>query len=297
MKTIIAVAILLLCNSLTVSAAVETCTPIRPSGLQTAQVDDIVVAKVAEALHRPKHEVDTSKTLRQLDHSEMVMVRLAYVVVAVSDTLGFDAAAAFLAGSKANGKENVAEGLSIAQMQGIARKAYFAGIDSPPPVPKPGTTFGTRILTVDVPVRPPGWSQVSCTFQSFSFKLTHDGSVYTAAVSEIQLEPFTSDSAFVAQLTKAASSAFPPGYAVTISEARISRATAPQCAEYRGEARLEKREDGTSRRLDLLAKTCYDARYPHLGYIAMFAQEGLASHDSTATLAAAFFDGVRPVRN
>src|SRR5436190_7209369 len=107
------------------SLAADTCTPVRPSGLSADAVDQIVLRQVADALQIPTERIDARKTIKQLDPSDKAAVTYAFVVVGIGEALAFDSAAAFHDANKASGKRDPWDGVTVATMQILARKAYF----------------------------------------------------------------------------------------------------------------------------------------------------------------------------
>ena len=186
--------------------AVDTCTPVRPASLSPSAVDQVVIRQVAEALGIPPSSVDSTKTIAQLDRSDNAIIRYAFVVGGISEALAFDAAAAFHQANLASGKRHPMEGVSVGLMQSLARKAYASGVDSAPPLVLEGTTYGTRRFTVTVPSHPPGWSLLLCNHDQYAFRLVdaNSASVYTAVARDINLEPFTTEEAFLLQIRSAA---------------------------------------------------------------------------------------------
>ena len=139
------------------SIASDTCTPVRPSGLSAEAVDQTVLRKIAEAVRVPAEQIDTRKTIKQLDPTDNVPVTYVLVIGGIGEALGIDAGAVLDKANKAIGQDPW-ERVTVATLQTLARKAYFAGTDTPPPPAPRGARFETRRFSVAVPSQPSDWS-------------------------------------------------------------------------------------------------------------------------------------------
>lgn len=282
------------------SSAADTCTPVRPNGLSEGAVNRIVLQKVADALDLPTERVDPGKTIRQLAPSDSALMKYALIVVGIGDALVFDSAAAFYEANKVSGKAHPVEGITVATMQALAHKAYFAGSDAPPPEAPPGATFKTRRFSVSVPSQPSRWSLIVCNADQFVFRSRDPSNkdVYTAATRDISLEPFTTAEAFLAQVKAAAASLAPAGHTLNSAEVGLAERPGPPCAFLSANAILaapqQDNQDGV--RTQLYAQFCYDSKYPHLGYAAFFSHSGQASASIAHEFAMSFINSVRAAR-
>jgi hypothetical protein len=255
---------------------------------------------VAEALQVPTERIDAHKTIKQLDPSDNVAVTYAFVVVGIGEALAFDSAAAFHEASKASGKRDPWEGVTVATMQVLARKAYFNGTDAPPPPAPRGATYKTRRFSVAVPSQPPNWSLIICNHDQFAFAARDpmlDG-VYTAVARDIGLEPFKNEETFLSQVRAAVAQMAPAGRAVTSIDVGIVERTGPPCAlasaEITPAVAPELATGGL--RYTIYARFCYDSEYPHLGYSALFSHQGRAPASDVRATAMSYIDGVKAAR-
>ncbi len=282
------------------SIASDTCTPVRPSGLSAEAVDQTVLRKVAEAVQVPAERIDTRMTIKQLDPTDNVPVTYAFVVVGIGEALAFDSGAAFYKANRATGKQYPWEGVTVATMQILARKAYFAGTDAPPPSAPGGATYKTRRFSVAVPSQPSNWSFVVCNHDRFAFR-SQDATandVYIAAAGHISLEPFSNDETFLAQVRVAMASEAPTGHAITSIDLRMLKRPGPPCALASAELTptVPPAQTSGSPRYTIYARFCYDSEYPYLGYLAYFSHQGRASASDVRTMAMSYFDGVKAAR-
>ena len=282
------------------SIAADTCTPVRPAGLSAEAVDQTVLRKVADALQVPTARVDPRKTIKQLDPSDNVPITYAFAVGGIAEALAFDSGAAFYEANKATGKQHPWEGVTVATMQLLARKAYFAGTDAPPPSAPRGATFETRRFSVAVPSQPSNWLLIVCNHDQFAFgsqdAMTND--VYTAAARDIDLEPFKDDETFLAQVRAAMASGAPAGHAVTSIDVRMVKRPGPPCAFASAEVTptVPPVQTSGSPRHTIYARFCYDSEYPYLGYSALFSHQGRAPASDVRAMAMSYIDGVKAAR-
>lgn len=283
------------------SVAADTCTPVRPVGLSAEAVDQLVLRKVAEAVRVPTVQIDTRKTISQLDPTDNVPVTYAFVVVGIEEALAIDSASIFDEDAKAAGKGSPWEGITVSKMQTLARKAYLAGTDTPPPLAPSGATFKTRRFSVAVPSQPANWSLVTCNHDQFAFRLLDaSNELYSAAARDIDLEPFKDEESFLAQVKAAAMSSWPPaGFTMKSTQLQMLKGPGSPCALISAEAIPTSPLAPTfgSSRLTLYARFCYDAAaYPHLGYAAMLSHVGQEPADAVRKIAMSFIDGVKAAR-
>ena len=294
---VVALAILITVGT---STAADTCTPVRPPGLSAEAVDQTVLRKVAETLQVPTERIDPRKTIKELDPSDNVPITYTFAVSAIAEALAFDSAAAFYEANKATGKQYPWEGLTVATMQILARKAYFAGTDAPPPSAPGGATFKTQRFSVAVPSQPSNWSLMVCTHDRFAFR-SQDAraeNVYTAAAGDIRLEPFKNDKTFLDQVRADMALQVPTGHAMTSIDVRMLQRSGPPCALASGEltATAPPAQTSSKSRYTIYARFCYDSKYPYLGYLAYFSHQGRASAADVRAMAMSYIDGVKAAR-
>jgi hypothetical protein len=153
------------------AAASSPCPLIRPPGLDAKNVDDVVVASFAQALHLSPDKIDVRLTPRVLDGSDTVVVSYFLAVQNISYSLGFNAIPVYRDAAKAKGSDKPFEALTLAQLQEIARKAYAAGIDSPPPNVTEETTYQlSRGVEVSTPRPATGWALLQCAPDRAAFQ-------------------------------------------------------------------------------------------------------------------------------
>jgi hypothetical protein len=282
------------------SIASDTCTPVRPSGLSAEAVDQTVLRKVAEAVQVPAERIDPRKTIKQLDPTDNVPVTYAFVVVGIGEALAFDSGAVFHEANKATGKQNPWEGVTVAAMQTLARKAYFAETDAPPPPAPHGATFKTRRFSVAVPSQPLNWSLIRCNHDQFAFR-SQDATandVYIAAAQDIGLEPFRNEEDFLSQVRTAIAALVSAGQTVTSVDVRMVKRPGPPCALAFADLTpvAPAAQVSGSSRYTLYARFCYDSEYPYLGYSALFSHQGRAPASLVREMAMSYIDGVKAAR-
>ena len=297
-KSLVALAFLTAAGA---SIASDTCTPVRPSGLSAEAVDQTVLRKVAEAVHVPAERIDPRKTIKQLDPTDNVPVTYAFVVVGIGEALAFDSAAVFHKANKATGKQNPWEGVTVATMQTLARKAYFAETDAPPPPAPHGATFKTRRFSVAVPSQPPNWSLIRCNHDQFAFRSQDPtaNDIYTASAQDIGLEPFKNEEDFLSQVrTAMAEAPMSAGQTVTSVDVTMVKRSGPPCALAFADLTppAPAAQVSGSSRYTLYARFCYDSEYPYLGYSALFLHEGRAPDSLVREMAMSYIDGVKAAR-
>jgi hypothetical protein len=226
------IALALAAASLAGTAAAQAtirCPFIRPPGLAAEQVDAAVLQEVAQVLQHAPEGLDRDKSLRKLHDAPDVGERFAAMAQGVGETLGFDAAARFEAAARAQGGAKPEDALSVAQLQEIARKAYAAGKDQPPPAALAGAAYPLEGLAVKTPVPATGWSLLRCTGEQVLFQ-RRDAALSTALVTLAAVPPFDDKAAFEQRVRDAIRGGLPPGLAVDTMKVVVVDGEKAPCA-------------------------------------------------------------------
>ena len=150
--------------------AASTCPFIRPAGLSPQQVDGVVVGSYAQMLHKPASQIDTGKTFKALDGTDNASLTYSFETIDISRALGFDAVKLFYDAAKAKGAKEPYDSMSIAELQGLARRAYAQGQDGPPPVADAKTEYAVAGVGVRAPWTPAGdWRLTQCGGDGVTF--------------------------------------------------------------------------------------------------------------------------------
>jgi hypothetical protein len=278
------------------SIAADRCEPVRPPGLSAGAVDEIVLMQIAEAFRLPADRIDPQKTLSQIYRSDDLWLRYAYFALNVGHALAFDSVKAFWEANKSTGEATPEAGLTVAAIEALARKAYFAGTDTPPPVVRSGATFSTHLFSVVVPARPPNWSLVFCGIDQLSFRSQDASSseVYAASARAVSLEPYTDDGAFLAQLKSSMETSLRAKYKLISVEAKMVEGPGPPCAlvSAEGPPIVPPARTLAGSRYVVLTRFCYRGKPENLGYAALFSHLGEAPAGAVHDMAMSFIDSV-----
>lgn len=185
-------------------AALTKCAMIRPTGLGNADIDGKVLDVVAKSLRRAPDTIDTSRALKDLDDgSEMARVREYGIVSQIGIELGFDGYKVFrLAAPTVAGKPSVG-GMSVRDMQAVARTTYSAGTDAPLPAAIADVAYPmTSLYEVATPRPAAGWTLTACQFDKVAFRKNSAVGHFTrsATATYVHRAVFTSDAAMAREL-------------------------------------------------------------------------------------------------
>ena len=271
------------------SSAAEPCPLIRPAGLSPAQVDQVVLSKLAETLTLDSTKIDRAQTIKVLDRSENMLLHYAGFVVSVGETLGFDSAAAFYARAKQKGSGQPTEVLSIEEYLTLSRQAYGGEKDQSPPQAAEGTSYELHQVIVRPPAPPNGWLILRCMSDQILFQRRSDSAGTSTAVARIlSLPPFRSEVDFTAYTRSVATTMLSQlGTIQSLEVTGTSRSSRP-CSEFRAAVATH------SSPYFVRACFCYGEGQSQLGYAAMFSFAGAVSVEQSFSEATAFIDGVLP---
>jgi len=268
------------------------CPLIRPPALAADQVDAIVAQKVAGQLERAPQALVAAQTFRKLDGSDDASTNFDFASVAIAESLGFDAPAAYRAAAKARGSEQPSEVLTLADMQEIARKAYLAGHDGPPPAVPAGVAYRLRAgLTVHAPVPAEGWQVQHCASDQVAFRRSEDGHPpFETATARLVAVPRWTDEAAFEKTVRTTLQSTTAGMDVRSTTLAPVAGTAVPCVDLRVAALAN------GMPLGLRGRVCYAARDAAFAYITLFSRlggDGLATPAGIAA-ADAFVAGASP---
>jgi hypothetical protein len=259
------------------------CPLIRPPGLGAGQVDALVAQKVAAQLQQAPDTIDPAHTFHKQDGTDNAASDFLLAAVAIGEALGFDALAAYRAAAKARGSEQMSEVLTIADMQALARTAYAAGHDGPPPEVPAGVAYRLRAgLTVHAPAPADGWQVVNCGSDHVAFRRSEGGRppLETAMTRVVSVPAWESDQAFektVRQTLEASMTGIEPQ---STALARAAGTSTP-CIDLRVAA------VASGQPLGLRGRVCYTSRESTLAYITLFSRLGDGGLATTARIAEA----------
>lgn len=276
--------------ALSVNVRASECPLIRPPALSAAQVDAVVAAKASEQVHRRITSDDLEKTLKDLDGRRSGIMAYSVFVVSVSETLGFNAAAAFYAGAQARGGKHPFETLSVANYQEIARAQYFAGQDSPAPAAVDDAEYKLQRINVRTPRPAQGWTLVRCGSDYIVFQRGSTSSQVstTAAARLVSLQHYKDTEALLSDVRNAATAITPASIVRRSIDTSIVEGTNVPCADLRIVGTVGDQPYA------MHARFCYSAKDSTLGYAALYAQQGQTDLEATAAEAAQFIAGASP---
>lgn len=269
MKRSIAGLILFVC-SMNVSHGAEECPFIRPVGLTAAEVDQIVVDGAQRHVGRQLGSGYRNKTFKLLLDDNPI-IEYSMTTLYVSEMLGTDLIGKYGTAAEERGgrPEDV---LTIADMQALAREAYFAGRDSAYPAAG-SAQYQLQGISVGSPQPTSGWSLIRCGSEvGVWFKKIHpdQSGASTATVSIVDLPAPTTDDQFLRFVRSYIEGTLLPGVSVDSPGVQIAFGTRVPCADYAA--------SGTSanRPYKLRGRVCYGGikTNPRLGYIALYANSG-----------------------
>jgi len=268
------------------------CPFIRPAGLAPSQVDAVVQGEFASQLRRPPEQVDRDKAIHRIEAGDDGRVAFEAGAASIGEELGFDAAAAFRAAAKARGSAPAEDTLTIAEMQEIARKAYAAGHDAPPPEAQAGVAFAVQGLAVRSPVPAQGWSLQRCTGEMVLFQRREPAlpALSTAMVRLAGLPAFATPEAFEKQVREALETSLPEGLAVDTMTVKVVDGTRGPCANALVTGVVHDLPFG------MLGRVCYLARDATLAWNTMFSRLGAGGFTRPSAIAEAdaFVTGASP---
>lgn len=157
------------CNDLTHAQAIEECKPVRTPGLSPAEVDRIALNKISESTKVPASEIDLTKSMKQIDRSDLGVIGYAVFLVGTSDQLGVDFAKASVGLVKEANAGGIYERTPIRDLLAIARSAYFADPDAPFPSARTGARYHGHLFSVAVPTPTEGWLLRRCATDEIVF--------------------------------------------------------------------------------------------------------------------------------
>lgn len=249
--------------------AADSCPFIRPPALTTQQVDELVLATYAQALHTAPSRIDTSKTIEALDGTENAIITYSLATLAVGEALGFDAIKRFFDATKLRGGKQPFETLSLANMQSLAHAAYAEGRDTEPPAASAESTYLVHSLIVRAPQPVIGWRLVRCGGEYIAFRKQTPVGTSTAGVRVAALPPYQSEARFVELAKEMLSSSVPRGYAVRPWKPVASVFSQAPCVDSNilaeGEGNMQ---------LFFRSRICYATPGATFGYAIMFAYHG-----------------------
>jgi hypothetical protein len=255
------------------SSAATDCPFVRPAGLTASEVDQIVVQGVRRYLERPISAQELGKTFAVLDGTSSSIWPYTGAAHYISEMLGSKISEDFWAAAKAKGGRPE-EVLTIAEMQGIARSAYFGGKDSPfPRVSQVRYRFSG--ILVGSPQPNAGWVLVRCgnetgiMFQKFA---PNNSVISTAGVSIVGSLPADSGEPFLQYVRSALTK-----MRATPASAVVHKAlgSSSPCADFSGKV------PNSNQEVTLHGRTCYASEGANrsIGYIAMYSHTGSVPAD------------------
>lgn len=272
MKHWIASLLLFVCST-NVSHGAEECPFIRPVGLTAAEVDQIVVDGAQRHIGRQLGSGYRDKTFKLLLNDNPI-IEYSMTTLYVSEMLGYDLIKKnWDAAEKRGGRpENV---LTIADMQALAREAYFAGRDSEYP-PAGSAQYQLQGILVGSPKPTSGWTLTRCGSEvGVWFRKVHpnQSGASTATVSIVDLPAPTTDAQFLSFVRSYLGRTLPPGVSVDSPGAQIAFGTRVPCADFAASGST------ANRPYKLRGRVCYGGikTNPRLGYIALYATSGSLS--------------------
>jgi hypothetical protein len=210
----------------------------------------------------------------------------AFFVVAVSQSLGFDAAAAFHVKARAKGSEQPWDSVTLEEFQVVAREKYREGKDTPLPKVRPNTEYDLSDVWVRVPSPSTDWSLLQCRTGQITFQRRRGPRDTTTAEARwLHLPTFESDAKF-SEYTRSVVTAHLSG--IKSLQITPTAATASPCVLV--EASFQRDESPYL----LYARFCYRDTGSGRGYSLMFSHSGAMSKDAVRAEALAFFDGTAP---
>ena len=259
------------------------CPPIRPPGLSAEQVDAVVIQKVAAELQQAPDAIDPAHTFHKQDGTDNAAPDFVLAAIAIGEALGFNALEAYRAAAKARGSEQLSEALTIADMQELARKAYAAGQDGPPPDVPAGVAYRLRAgLSVHVPAPADGWQVLRCGSDQVAFRRSQGGRppLETAMTRVVSVPAWESDAAFEKTVRETLESSMTGIEVQSATLAKAAGASTP-CIDLRIAASASGLPFG------LRGRVCYTARESTLAYITLFSRMGDGGLATTAAIAEA----------
>jgi hypothetical protein len=269
--------------------AAESCPLIRPPGLSQDAVDALVLRRAGEALGIESNKLDRTRTINALGGRDNAALHYAYFVVAVGESLGFDAAAAFYQKAKARGSERPWDSLTLDEFQVISREKYREGTDAPLPKVKPNTEYDVGHIWVRVPSQFGEWSLLQCRTGQIVFQSQRGArELTTAEAGWLDLPPFESNAKF-SDYTRAVvmTHLSSIGTVKSLQITPVANSAAP-CVLVEASAERE-----ASPYL-LYARFCYRDGRSGRAYSAMFSHFGAMPKEPIRAEALAFFDGTFP---
>lgn len=265
------------------------CPLIRPPGLSPAQVDAVVLARVAQALQRAPADLDTRRDLQSLAPAGQGEALYGFVALAIGEALGFHATPHFRRAARAVGSDQPHQALSIASLQSLAREAYAAGADAAPPAAVPGEFYRLEGVEVAAPTLTTGWNLMRCGHDQVAWwrRGAADDESVTAVLRVTALPPWTGHDAFVDHLRDALIGTVPAGYVVRTLRVNALMGPARPCAE----ASLVARKEHLPWRLR--ARFCHAGGQAQHGYAALFSHAGSDDVPQFEREAADFLSQVR----
>lgn len=190
------------------------CPLIRPAGLTDAQVDALVMARVAQALQQAPAQLDAERSLAQMSSATDVPALYGFAALAIGEALGFDAVERFRHAAASLGSDAPHAALSVMALQAVARQAYQAGEDAAPPAAQPGASYRIGPVQVSPPTVSAGWRVLRCGHDQVAFgrRGAADDESVTAVVRIIGLPIHERSEDFVAYLRTVLLASLPPGH-------------------------------------------------------------------------------------
>jgi hypothetical protein len=243
------------------------CPFIRPPGLTPDQVNSVVATMVANALKRHPQSLGVSKTIKRLDDTDSAIMNYAFVVVSISEALGFDAGRSFFDAAKAKGASQPFDSLSVSEIQEISRAAYAKGKDGPPPPASADAEYLVHRLRVRAPQPTAGWLLVRCGGDDVTFQrsMPAQSATSTASVRVASMPPFKDSQTFVAAAKVLLAQAVPAGYQIKSSEVSLVEGTTMPCAD------ASVQSESSSLSVALQARFCYASKGAAFDYATLFA--------------------------
>jgi len=285
------------CNALTHAQSIEECEPVRTPGLSAADVDRIALNKISESTKVPISQIDLTKSMKQIDRSDLGVIGYAVFLVGTSDQLGVDFAKASAGLVKEPNGGGIYERTPIRDLLAVARSAYFANIDTPFPSARTGARYHGHLFSVAVPAPTEGWLLRRCATDEVAFVRppTETRGAMRAAVRGIGLEPFKDGARFLQQVRSAVENNYFPNHVGNIVKLDLTDHAGAKCADVEANTELPAGSRGAAEGpTAVFARFCYDVKVPHLGYAAMFMESLGSTGPVDPAPAVSFFQGVMP---